>query len=211
MTSIDIEAFVLIGGRSSRLGEDKAFIELGGMTLAERSARIIEAAFANVPVRFVAGADGQFPVDVLAGLARPMIADLRPGFGAWSGLHAALAYTRGEWALVLACDYPFVPPELIRLLAGFATDDNNAVLPVQPDGRLQPLCALYRVKPFIGEIEGLMERAEAMPPLRVFLDRPLTRRVEAHEYAAIGDPERLFLNINTPADLAKLGHESQES
>jgi molybdopterin-guanine dinucleotide biosynthesis protein A len=73
-----------------------------------------------------------------------MIADLRPGFGAWSGLHAAVAYSRSEWALVLACDYPFVTSDLLTLLAGFASKECDAVVPVQPDGRLQPLCALYR-------------------------------------------------------------------
>lgn len=132
-----------------------------------------------------------------------MIADLRPGFGAWSGLHAALAYARTEWALVLACDYPFVTDELLRFLAGCASDGHDAIVAVQPDGRLQPLCALYRVGPMLAEIEGLMNRCHSMPPLVQFLEREQTRLVAADEYSAAGDPKMLFLNINTQDDLER--------
>lgn len=200
---IDIEGFVLIGGRSSRLGVDKAFVDIGGVTLAERAARTVEDAFTDIRVTFVAGAGSQFPLDTIAGLARPMIADLRPGFGAWSGLHAALAYARTEWAFVLACDYPFVSDELLRFLAGCASDGFDAILPVQPDDRLQPLCALYRVGPMFAQIEGLMNRGHSMPPLVQFLDREQTRLVGADEYSAVGDPHALFLNINTQDDLER--------
>lgn len=199
MTGLD--TFVLIGGRSSRLGRDKAFVEVGGVTMAERAARTIEAAFGDVPVTFVAGSDSQFSDAAVAGLGRAMIADERPGFGAWSGLHAALANTRGEWALVLACDYPFVSTELLRHLVTCVTDDHDAVVPVQNDGRLQPLCAVYRAKPLLAEIEALMDSGGAMPPLVAFLGREQTRRVEVDEYLTFGDPDRLFTNINTPADL----------
>lgn len=199
MTGLD--TFVLVGGRSSRLGRDKAFVEFGGVTLAARAARTIEAAFGDARVTFVAGGDSQFPNDAVAALGRPMIADLRPGFGAWSGLHAAVADARGEWALVLACDYPFVSAELLRHLVTCVTDDHDAVVPVQSDGRLQPLCAVYRAKPLVAEIEALMDSSGAMPPLVVFLDRKQTRRVEVDEYLTFGDPDRLFANINTPADL----------
>lgn len=202
---IDLEAFVLIGGRSSRIGRDKAFIEFGGMTLAERAARTIETAFADIRVTFVAGAELQFPVDAVAGLARPVIADLRPGFGAWSGLHAALAYARSEWALVMACDYPLVSAELVKFLIDRASDDHVAVVPVQVDGRLQPLCAVYRVRPLMTEIEGLMDGGSTMPALAAFLDTVRTRRIEAEEYASVGDPETLFLNINTQDDLERAG------
>lgn len=198
---IDVEGFVLIGGRSSRLGVAKAFVDLGGMTLAERAARTIEAAFDVVGVKFIAGADNQFPA--VSAFARPVVFDLRPGFGPWSGLHAALAYARSEWALVLACDYPFVSAELLGFLVDHASDDHEVVVPVQTDGRLQPLCAVYRVNPILNEIEALLDSNSLMPPLREFLDRERTRRVEADEYSAFGDPHALFLNINTQDDLAR--------
>lgn len=200
---IDLESFILIGGRSSRLGVDKAFVELGGVTLAERAARTAETAFPDRRVTFVAGAEAQFAVDAVVGLRRPMVADLRPGFGAWSGLHAALVYARTEWALVLACDYPLVSDEFLRFLAGCASEGQSAIVPVQPDGRLQPLCAFYRVEPMLAEIELLLETSPSMPPLVEFLDREQTRRVEAGEYSTVADADRLFLNINTPDDLAR--------
>jgi molybdenum cofactor guanylyltransferase len=202
---IDLEAFVLIGGRSSRLGSDKAFAELGGMTLAQRAARTSEEAFSDVRVTFVAASDSQFGFDAAARLARPVVADLRPGFGAWSGVHTALAYARSEWVFVLACDYPFVTPRLLTCLASFAKSDQHAVAPVQPDGRLQPLCALYRASMIGPQMEIAFDAGRQLPPLRVFIEGKNIRRVASDEYSDAGDADKLFLNINTPEDLARAG------
>src|SRR2546423_5271067 len=106
---MDIDAFILIGGRSSRLGTDKAFVELGGETLAKRALRTIEGALSPQHISFVAASDTQFEDHIPFALERPIVADLKPGFGAWSGVHAALAYATTGWAFVLACDMPFIP------------------------------------------------------------------------------------------------------
>lgn len=198
---IDLEAFVLIGGRSSRLGRDKAFVELGGVSLAERAAAAVEEAFADVDVTYVAASGSQFPSSAIATLSRPVISDLRPGCGAWSGLHAALASAHTEWTLVLACDYPFVTPALLRLLGDMASERYDAVVPVQPDGRLQPLCSTYQVRPVLSKIETAMDAGGELPPLRLFLSDELTRIVGEAEYASAGDVKHLFLNINTQHDL----------
>jgi molybdopterin-guanine dinucleotide biosynthesis protein A len=74
---------------------------------------------------------------------RPFIFDLHEGRGPLGGLQAALAYARTPWIFVLACDYPFVSGDLIRLLAGRVHDELGAVVPEQEDGRMQPLCGFY--------------------------------------------------------------------
>src|SRR5205085_8926978 len=76
----------------------------------------------------------------------PAVADVYPRWGALGGLHAALANCRREWAIVVACDLPFVTAALFDHLASLRAN-HEAVVPVQPDGRPQPLAALYRAEP----------------------------------------------------------------
>ncbi len=198
---MDIDAFILIGGRSSRFGTDKAFVELDGETLAERAARTVEMALSPERITFVAAGDDQFKDKVPFAFNVPIVADLNPGFGPWSGLHAALAYAQAGWAFVLACDMPFVSVELVTLLATNVDDSFDAIVPRQPDGRLQPLCALYCAKNVLAMIEGKLDAGRPLPPLTDIFDE-LKARIVAHaEYAVLDNPGDLFRNINTPADL----------
>jgi molybdopterin-guanine dinucleotide biosynthesis protein A len=198
---MDLEAFILIGGRSSRLGTDKAFVEIGGETLAARMARIVETGLAPRQITFAAGEEDQFRSDLVFGLGRPVIADLRPGFGAWSALHASLATARAEWILAVACDLPFVSGELLRLLAGLADDNFDAVVGRQSDGRLQPLCAFYRVKPALANVEALFTLKGAMPSITAIFGS-LSKRIVGHdEYKHLSNADNVFLNVNTRAEL----------
>ena len=198
---MDIDAFILIGGRSSRFGTDKAFVELDGETLATRAAKTIETALSPKRVTFVAASDDQFKGKMPVALHSPIITDLKPGFGAWSGLHAALAYAQNEWTFILACDMPFVSAELVKLLAANVDDSYEGIIPRQPDGRLQPLCALYRVKNVLPMIEEELDAGRSLPPLTDIFDELKTRIVTPDEYAALDNAGELFRNINTPADL----------
>lgn len=198
---MDIDAFILIGGRSARFGTDKAFVELDGETLAARAAKTVETALSPRHVTFVAASDAQFDDKVPIPLHYPIVADLRPGFGAWSGLHTALAYTRAEWAFVLACDLPFVTPEFINLLAASADEACDAVVPAQSDGRSQPLCALYRVRPQLAAVEAVLDGRHSLPALASIFDDTTTRLVGPDKYGELKDAGRFFTNVNTPNDL----------
>ena len=198
---MDIDAFILIGGRSSRLGTDKAFVELGGETLATRAVRTIEAALSPTHLTFVAAGDTQFQDRIPFALARPIVVDLKPGFGAWSGLHTALAYARSEWAFLLACDLPFITAELLGLLADRIGSGRDAIVPRQPDGRSQPLCAFYRVRPVLAAVEAMLDAGRSLPPLASIFDDVKTTFVGPDEYAHLANATKLFLNVNTEADL----------
>ena len=198
---MDIDAFILIGGRSSRFGSDKAFVEFDGETLAARAAGSVEAALSPRHLTFVAASDRQFQDRFPEALGHPIVADLKPGFGAWSGLHAALAYARGEWAFVLACDLPFITADLIKLLADAATESCDAVISSQPDGRLQPLCAFYRVRPKLAVVEQVLDSGHSLPALASIVDDAKTRIVGPDEYGNLKDAGRFFTNVNTPNDI----------
>ena len=196
---ISIEGFVLAGGRSRRMGHNKANLLLGGTTLAERAAKTLSIV-AN-PVFLV----GNFEIEYTS---LPIIADEpvgNKGRGAIIGLYTALLHAKTEWAAVLACDLPFVSGELLTrmasLLPQFADspeDEAGAVLAEQPDGRLQPLCGLYRRHRCLPEVEKMLSednwRLQGLP------DRIGAFVLRFHEISDMPNASDLFMNVNTPED-----------
>jgi molybdopterin-guanine dinucleotide biosynthesis protein A len=190
---MEMEGFILAGGASSRMGEDKSRLSLGGRTFVETAARTLSAVTTRVSVvSSRAGAESH-------GL--PVVEDLRAGLGASGGLHAALKSCRAEWAAVVACDMPFVTGELLSRLVSECTDETDAVVPVQEDGRVQPLCALYRARVCAGQVEEMIRAGELRP--RVLVSRVRARLVAFEELRDLAGSTRFFLNVNTPEDYAR--------
>ncbi len=165
MCHLTIEAYILIGGRSSRLGRNKAFVDLGGRTLAQRALDTVRGSGIASKITFVAGSETQFAIEALT-LDVPFISDLVEGRGPIGGLHAALGSAQTEWIFLLACDYPFVTSDLLQLLAANISDEFGAVVPEQTDGRLQPLCAFYNVEAARTVIEEIIACTAVPPPMR---------------------------------------------
>ena len=195
------EAFILIGGRSSRFGTDKACVELGGITLAERAVENVRRGLSPERITMVAGSSTQFAIQAIVADV-PFIFDLHEGRGPLGGLHAALSYARTAWIFVLACDYPFVSPEVLSLIAENVSDDVGAVVPRQPDGRLQPLCAFYNVHRVRPLIEEILEAGRVPPPMYKLIEKLTPRIVDFGKYPNIEGLTNSFLNINTAEDLA---------
>jgi len=181
-----IEAFILAGGASSRMGTDKSQLLIERQTFTERLAETLLAVTDSISI---VGRESH------AGL--PGIPDLYPQWGALGGLHAALAACKREWAIVVACDLPFVTAELFTFLAEMRLG-HEAVVPIQPDGRPQPLCALYRVDPCLERASALIE-AQRRRPLDL-LEAVKTRWVEFDQLRNLAQAQSFFVNINTPED-----------
>lgn len=188
----EVEGFVLAGGASSRMGADKAHLRLGGRTLVGRAADALGAVCRRVSVVSAKPDAAEFGL--------PVVADLFRGVGALGGLHAALAGASARWVAVLSCDLPFASGPLFERLASFRGPDFDAVAPRQPDGRPQPLCALYAQAPCLAAAEELLRAGELRP--RVLLERVRTRWAEWDELKDLPGAARLFLNLNTPEDFA---------
>lgn len=196
---MSIETFILIGGRSTRFGRDKALAQFGGRKMVDRIADAVRGALPDGKIRLVAANDTQgFSLD--SGF--PFIFDLYPERGPLGGLHAALAYAQSEWLLALACDFPLITNELIERLSSKIRDDVDAVVPRQADGRLQPLCAFYRAAPLLKIVEDILEDDRPTPPLRSLTEKVRTRIVEFDEISDLAGSENFFFNANTPDDLA---------
>jgi len=180
------EAFILAGGASSRMGTDKSQLLLKNQTFVERLAATLQTV--TDTIRLVGSSQNS---------KLTTVADVYPQWGALGGLHAALNACRREWAIVVACDLPLVTAELFRRLADL-TMDHDAVVPIQPDGRPQPLAALYRAKPCAGRATELIEAGRRRP--LDLLESVNTRWVQFAEIANLAQAERFFVNINTPDD-----------
>jgi molybdenum cofactor guanylyltransferase len=177
------EGFVLAGGRSSRMGRDKALMEMEGIRLVSRAAKVVAAAAGTATV---IGDREKY-----GGLGYPVKPDIFRGCGPLAGIHAALAISRADWNLVLACDMPEVESAFLdQLLERAEHAGNDCLLPAGESGRPEPLCGVYhrRILPAIQQaLEG---------GVRKMMDGLVGLRVEVFPVTGPGP----FRNINTPAD-----------
>lgn len=181
------EAFILAGGASSRMGADKSQLLLDNQTLVERITATLRMVTDSVSLVGGAAASSNLP----------LVADVYPKWGALGGLHAALTACRHEWAIVVACDLPLVTAELFHCLASLR-GEHDAVVPIQPDGRPQPLAAFYSAAPCRRVATELIEAGRRRP--LDLLENVRTRWVDFVEIANLTQAERFFVNINSPED-----------
>ena len=181
------QAFILAGGASSRMGTDKSQLLIEGQTFAEHIASTLREITDSV---IVVGR-------LLDNSSLPSVPDVYPQWGALGGLHAALTASSREWAIVVACDLPFVTIELFQYLADQRLD-HDAVVPIQQDQRPQPLAAVYRVEACRPRATELIEAGHRRP--LDLLDAVNTRWVTFDEIRNLEQAERFFVNINTPED-----------
>jgi len=186
---------VLCGGRSLRMGVDKATIDVGGVTLLERAVTRLRAACDPVLIApgdksHAAGADAS-------------VVDATPGAGPLGGLVAALRASPHHLLAVVAVDLPWLDAALLRLLAARIGTHGAAVC--ETDRGPQPLHAVY-ARTALDAAEDALRSPDRS--LRGLLDRIRTLRVAEHEWRAAGISERFTRNLNTPADLAEFSLES---
>ena len=188
----DVEGFILVGGASRRMGTDKAQLTLGGSTVLERVAHELAAVASSVTL---VGARKDY------GVSLPNVADFHEAYGALGGIHTAMTVAKADWILVVACDLPFVTSRLFECLVSNLTASRDAVVPIQADGRPQPVCALYRRETCRPEVENLVSADEHTP--RALLARIRTRYVQFSELRDLPGAEDFFLNLNSPQDFQR--------
>lgn len=180
---------VLAGGRSRRMGRDKAWLDAGGRPLI---ARVVEQLAPLAAETVVVTAPGAAP---LPDLAARVVVDRVEGAGPLGGLHAGLEAARTPWSFVVACDMPFLNLDLIRYLA-YLRPGHDVVLPF-PTGRPEPLHTFYHQRCLASIVASLMNGERAMVS---FLGAVRVRAVSAAEIACFDEKGRSFLNINTPQE-----------
>jgi len=129
-------AVILCGGKSRRMGTDKARLTIDGVPFLERIAfelREFEELLISVD-----------SFENHPRTAYPSVADIYPNCGPMGGIHAALRTSESDALLVLSCDLPLYSHELGEYLCRQLSPDADTVVPTTSDGRLHPLCAVYR-------------------------------------------------------------------
>ncbi len=187
----DLTGVLLAGGRSRRMGRDKAQLEIAGKTLFERSLELLREFCTTVLIA------GDRPDLARPGL--PALPDLYPG-SALGGLYTGLAAAQTEWILVAPCDMPFPDRRIVtRLLQHRAGAD--AVVPRTPKG-YEPVFALYH-KNCLPLMAEMLSQGEFR--IYDFYQRITIRFLDPPELPA--GWERTLINLNTPEDLARIEEE----
>ena len=184
----DVSVFVLAGGRSSRMGSDKALLPIGGMNLlqiAVAKAREVSPRTAIVGSRERYAQYGD------------VIDDIIPGCGPLSGIHAALSTTRSELNLILSVDMPLISPDFLRWLTQTAASGDELAIVPEAHGRTQPLCSVFR-RAAVAQAENALRTREYKVD-HLFSILP-TRLVAEIDWRAAGFLPGIFRNVNTPAE-----------
>jgi molybdenum cofactor guanylyltransferase len=176
--------FVLAGGKSSRMGQNKARLRIDSQFLVEVVARAVADATGNVALVGDPSAFGDLPIECLP--------DLRPGLGPLAGLETLLASGRAEFNVVVGCDMPGVKSaDLARLLAVCEQTGSLCGMAVDLSGRKHPLCAVYRRSclPFVqSALDGgrlrLLDLVEELKAVEVRSDSILSNVNTPEQWAA---------------------------
>ena len=192
----DITGIVLAGGKSSRLGREKALERIGGKRLIKRVVDTL------VPISYevlVVTSNEQFENISSLDLKARTIIDIYPGKAAFGGIYTGLMGASTQFGLVVACDMPFLNSDLLSYLIQIASGFDIVIPKVK--GKIEPLHAVYS-RNCLANIKQLIENSVLQ--ILELLDLVKTRYVGDKEVDKF-DPEHLsFLNINTQEDMRRV-------
>lgn len=190
---------ILTGGKSSRMGRNKAFLKINGDVIIERIVRLFKEIFDEVIL--VTNSPEEY-----RHLNTKIVADIYPKSGSLIGIYSGLYHASSQYAFAAACDMPFLKKGFIEYLIK-QKDGYDIVIPFSPDGQ-QPLHAVYSkscLKPMEDAIrKGDLKIIDILPRLNV-------RRIATDEIIPF-DPEfKSFFNVNTPSEFQKAEEMTEKS
>jgi molybdenum cofactor guanylyltransferase len=184
----ELTAFVLAGGKSTRMGLDKAFLELDGQTLLERALHSLRRLTPEVMIVGERSKFAQFG---------PVLEDVFRNRGPLGGIHAGLTASATDLNLIMAVDLSFMKSDFLMFLVKHAESADAEVMVPRVLGRLQPLCAVYR-KSFQAAAERSLLRGDNK--IDALFHDVRTTIIEEDEIVASGFSPAIFENLNTRAE-----------
>lgn len=188
----DITGVILVGGQSSRMGRDKAFLELDGTTIFERIHAVFRDCFDQVSL--VGNRGERF-----AHLGLQVLPDIYPG-SALGGIYTGLVHACTPYVFVSSCDIAFPDPAIIRSICS-RRQGADVVVVRKPEG-YEPLIALY-AKTCLGPMREQLDRGDCCA--YGYYPQVRTNYVPYEEMSRLDPDGRAFLNINTPEEFAAIG------
>ena len=188
-------AFILAGGKSSRMGTDKALLNYRGECLIRYPIRLFQQLSPDVRI---IGDPSRY-----ARFGLPVIADCVPSHGPLSGIYTGLKSSSTQYNLFLACDMPLMRPEFFELLFSKSANGDAVVMRFE-DGFIEPLCSIYSVA-CLPAIEANF--AAGMFKISHFFSRVAVSYVGEREFQQQGLSREIFTNVNTPEEVRQLSSE----
>ena len=187
-----VTGVILAGGASLRMQSDKSLLPLQGARFIDHVHGALDELFEEILI--VTNCPENYP-----DIACRKVPDIHVGKGVLAGIHSALWHASNDNAFVVACDMPFINPQLVRAIC-IEEDPADVILPVHPRGS-EPLHALYRRSC----IEAIAEQLEAgQKRITSFFPQVQVRNLPAEFWQGL-DPQGLsFRNINTPEEYFQL-------
>jgi molybdopterin-guanine dinucleotide biosynthesis protein A len=197
---LDKSAIILAGGPSSRFGQDKGLPLLANKPLIKHVLDAINMVVEEKIVVFSSKVQLENYMKVLDINVRLVVDDGQiraPLFGTLTGLRVA----SGEYALLLPCDTPFISSEIASLLFELCIN-RNAAIPRWPNGYIEPLQAVYRVKPALEAAERAFSAGGLSMQSMISQLRGI-RYVSTLVLQQLDSELKTFFNVNTPLDLKR--------
>jgi len=187
-----ISGIILSGGKSLRMGEDKAFLQIGGVPIITRIYNLFKELFQEVIIvtnqrEFFKTFDSK------------IYQDLIPEKGALGGLYTGIFFSSFQYSFCVACDMPFLNKFLVEHLIK-NIQDNDVVVPRTRDG-MQPLHAIYS-KNCIHPIERIIQEGKYKIVDMYTMVR--VKIVDEKEFLFLDPLRESFINVNTPEELLSL-------
>ncbi|CAG1771085.1 molybdenum cofactor guanylyltransferase [uncultured bacterium] len=181
-------AIILVGGKSRRMGFNKAFLKYGNTTFIEHQIKRLSKIFNEIIL-------STNDAGIYAHLNLPIVSDVIPEKGPLSGICAGLVRATSSHAFIIACDMPFIQEKVIMYLKE-QIDNYDVVVPKTSRG-LEPLHAFYSkncIQPMYRCLnEGRLRIIDFFPEVKV-------RIVDEQEFKELNQPAQSLINLNTPEE-----------
>ncbi len=181
---------ILSGGKSIRMGENKAFIEIDGVSIIRRIDLLFKELFQEVVIV-------TNEKELFMNLGSKIYTDLLPDKGALGGLYTGLYFSNFHYSFCVACDMPFIKKSLVEYLIK-NREDADVIVPKTKDG-LQPLHAIYS-RNCLNPIKKIIERGKYK--ILDFYHTVKVRIVEEDDFSFLDPIGESFINVNTPEELS---------
>ncbi len=185
-----LTGIILSGGKSIRMGENKAFIEIGGATLINRVHTLFQKLFEEIII-----VTNQ--KELFLNLNSNIYVDLLPNRGVLGGIYTGLFFFLFQYAFCVACDMPFLNESVIQYLINGIQKEYDVIVPKTKDG-LQPLHAIYSksclepIKKIIDQ--GKFKIIDLYPEVKIKI-------IEEKEFYELDPMMKSFINVNTQEEL----------
>jgi len=184
---------ILAGGKNTRMGENKAFLEINGERLIDKTMDIFKRIFADIVIVT------NDPLSYIEFSDAVIVTDIYKEKGPLGGIYTGLFYSKNNYAFVCPCDMPFLNKDFVEYLLA-QTEKYDVIVPKTAEG-YQPLHAVYS-RNCLPSIKRLL----LMDKLKItgFYRDMRVLAISEERIRPFNVEGRLFLNLNTPGDMEKI-------